>query len=204
VRARAGLALVLVLALPLAGCCVRYRAVDLDTRAKLERRRRFAVLATSLAPDGPWAWAEPASVAAVHSDVYRPRPLDAALDDLPPRPVAPLRDAPEPLQRALLAAREALRARGYEAATEAEGADADLVCLVSLTRGDDGRVRKVAVQVGGPLDDRFKPDLAALDATLDDDASCDEDAADLVRHLVEALPEREDEPPPAPGDEAAR
>lgn len=172
------------LCLLLAGCsCVTYRVLELDSRAKVEERQRFAVLATRLVEgDG---FAEPVAAGEALAEHYRPQAGAG------PWSVRPLADAPPELHDALAAARAVLQEKGYAPATAAEGAGApDLVILVSVTRaGRDGALRRVSVDVGGPLDERFERSLASLDATLPEDGDCQATVVDLVRELVGALPE---------------
>lgn len=184
-----GLAL-LVACAALSGCsCARYRLLAADSRAKVEERQRFALLATRLEEsDG---FADPPSVGEVLAEHYRTRPDDAA-----PWSVRRVEEAPAPLREALAAARAALLEKGYAPATAARGAGApDLVVLISLSQAaEGGPLQRVAVEIGGPIDDRFERALVSLDATLPEDGSCDATAAELVRELVGALPERAREP----------
>lgn len=170
----------------LAGCsCVRYRLLEADSRAKLEERQRFAVVATRLVEgDG---FADPVAAGQALAEHYRP----VRGDD--PWPVRSIGDAPPDLRDALLAARAVLLEKGYAPAGPVD-AEADLVVLVSLSRGDDGALQRVSVTVGGPLDDRFERSLASLDATLEGDGECDATVVDLVTELVGALPERAQAP----------
>ncbi|MCO5170471.1 MAG: hypothetical protein M9894_29395 [Planctomycetes bacterium] len=176
-------ALALAPLLLLAGCgCVRYRALQVDTRARLEERRTATVLATRLVEGDAFADA-PAAVLPL-AEHYRPGEGEWT--------VGRVEDAPEPLQAALRAARVALLERGYELARG--DAAPDLVVLVSVTHDRRGDLRRVAVDVGGALDDRFERALVSLDAVLDE--GCEREVDDLVRALLGALPERAD--PEAP------
>lgn len=177
-------ALLLVSCALLAGCsCARYRLLELDSRAKIEERRRFAVLATRLVEgDG---FADPVAAGQRLAEHYRPQP------GADPWPVHPIADAPPDLREALVVARAVLLEKGYEPARPDDVAAPDLVVLVSVSRAErDGALRRVSVTLGGPLDDRFDRALASLDATLPDDGGCDVAVADVVRDLVGALPER--------------
>lgn len=180
-------ALVLSMITLLSGCsCVTYRVVDLDVRAKFEDRRRFIVLATRLA-EGDAFSDLPAAALALEAR-YR----QSALPGQAPWIVQRIADAPEPLRASLLAARDELLDAGYEAATTAEGPGApDLVVLVSVTTSSAGELTRVAVDVGGPIDDEFERVLVSIDANLDE--GCDAPADELVREMTGALP--------GPGDE---
>jgi len=180
-------ALLLSILLTLSGCsCWTYRVVDLDVRAKFDERRRFVVLATRLA-EGDAFSDLPAAALALESR-YRQR----ALPGQAPWGVQRIADAPEPLRACLLAAREELLDAGYEAATAAEGPGApDLIVLVGLTTTTTGELTRVAVDVGGPVDDEFERVLVSIDAKIDE--GCEVVAEDLVRKMVGALP--------GPGDE---
>lgn len=199
-------ALVVSLLALLSGCsCVSYRVIDVDARAKLEDRRRFVVLATTL--EGRAYTDLPAAVLPLEAH-YRPGPRTPGE---PPWWVLPLEEsAGTSVGPALRAAREELLALGYVPATSADGPGApDLVVLVSVTRvpttpatgpaltrsnvpGTVPRmITRVAVEVGGPLDGEFERALVSIDATPDE--GCEVLAEDLVREMVGALP--------GPGDE---
>lgn len=169
----------LLLAL-LAGCSgVEYRALEVDARAKLEGRRRFVVLATRLVENDAFSDAP---------DLVRPLAGDYAPVGSAAWPVAPLDAAPAPLEGMLGAARALLLEKGYAPATSTE--PPDLVLLVGHCTLQDGALHRVSVDVGGPLDGRFRRDLVSLDAKVDPGA--DADPVELVRDLVGALPEREE------------
>lgn len=157
--------------------------LDWEPRARLEQGRTCAVLATAL--EGPaWAWAEPASVASALTGHYRP-----PIPGLGAR-VAPPAAAPPDLAAALAQARDVLHVKGYRMAPEGATA-ADLVVLVSVSTGPDGRLVRAAVHVGGTLDEQFRPDLFSLAAVVppdEDPPPTDE----LVGALLDFLPDHED------------
>jgi hypothetical protein len=186
----------------LSGCsCVSYRVIDVDARAKLEDRRRFVVLATTL--EGRAYTDLPAAVLPLEAH-YRPGPRTPGE---PPWWVLPLEEAVgTSVGPALRAAREELLALGYVPATSADGPGApDLVVLVSVTRvpatpatgpaliprAVPRAITRVAIEVGGPLDGEFERALVSIDATPDE--GCEVVAEELVREMVGALP--------GPGDE---
>lgn len=162
-------------------------ALAWEPRAKLEQRASFALLATALR--GPaWAFAEPASVASALAGHYRP-----PLPGLGGR-IAPPSAAPGELAPALRQARLELEARGYRLAPEG-AREADLVLLVSLSATPDGRLQRAAVHLGGPLDDRFRPDLVGLAAVVPQGPdACPVRAEELIAALLELVPEREAPP----------
>lgn len=168
----------------LAGCAgPQLMLLAWEPRAKPEQGTTCAVMATAL--QGPaWAWADPASVASNLTSHYRP-----PIPGLGER-VAPAAAAPGELAQALAGARDVLHVKGYRLAPEGAPA-ADLVVLVSLSHGPDGRLVRAAVHVGGLLDERFRPDLFSLAAVVPPEAD-PVDPAELVAALLDLLPEREE------------
>lgn len=167
----------------LAGCsCVEYRALDVDSRAKLEERERFVVLTTRLVEvDG---FSDAPGIARAFAADYAP--VVSAQWTL-----RPAEEAPEPLRGMVAAAHSALVEKGYVPATAAEGPGApDLVVVVSHCWLQSGALHRVSVAVGGLLDGKFRRDLVSLDAKLPEDGGCEADPVDLVRDLLGALPER--------------
>ncbi len=178
---RSALFLALLALLP--GCCeLTWQGLANDPRAKLERRARFAVLATTQSdPDG-WAWCDPPGVVAPLTSEYR---SVAAVGS----EVLPTARAPVVVAEALAAAREELVALGY-APAGAPG-EPDLVLLVTITTHPDGSPARVSIHAGGPVDGAFRRDLVGLSAVLPSKNACPVVLSDLVRDLVRSLPERE-------------
>jgi hypothetical protein len=176
------------LLLALTGCCeLTWQGLANDPRARLERRARFAVLATTQGDPEGWGWCDPPEVA---------RPLEAEYRSVAAvgSEVLPASRAPVVVAEALAAARDELAELGYVAAV-ASG-QADLVLLVTLTTHPDGSPARVSIHAGGPVDGQFRRDLVGLSAVLPPASSgeaCQVTASDLVRDLVRALPRREDE-----------
>ncbi len=174
-----------LLLLLLPGCCeLTWQGLANDPRAKLERRARFVVLATTQRdPDG-WAWCDPPELVAPLTSEYR---SVAAVGT----EVLPVAKAPVVVAEALAAAREELAALGYAPATTP--LEADLVLLVTITTHPDGSPARVSIHAGGPVDGVFRRDLLGLSAVLPRTNACPVTASDLVRDLVRGLPAREDE-----------
>lgn len=175
----------LLLVLLATGCCeLTWQGLASHPRAKLERRARFVVFATTQSdPDG-WAWCDPPELVAPLTSEYR---SVAAVGS----EVLPTAKAPVVVAEALAAAREELSGLGYAPAT-APG-EADLVLLVTLTTHPDGSPARVAIHVGGPVDGAFRRDLLGLSAVLPRTDACPARTSDLVRDLVRGIPAREDE-----------
>lgn len=167
------------------GCCeLTWQALANDPRARLERRARFVVLATTQRDPAGWAWCDPPELA---------RPLEAEYRSVAAvgSEVLPVARAPVAVAEALAAAREELAGLGYVAATSS--GQADLVLLVTLTTHPDGSPARVAIHAGGPVDGQFRRDLVGLSAVLPRTGACQVTTSDLVRDLVRALPAREAE-----------
>lgn len=178
----------LALLLALTGCCeLTWQGLANDPRAKLERRSRFVVFATTHGdPDG-WAWSDA-------PDVVRPLEVEYRSVAAVGSEVLPAARAPVVVAEALAAARDELAGLGYVAAVDS--GQADLVLLVTLTTHPDGSPARVSIHAGGPVDGQFRRDLVGLSAVLPPASggdACRVTPTDLVRDLVRALPPREDE-----------
>lgn len=183
---RPAAALPTLLTLLLAGCCAgpSYSLLAWEDRLELQARERYAVVATVLDDEHHWAFGEPAAVISAHSADYRP-----------PAPGGPAvgapRDAPPRVARALQAAELALRARGYRPSGPEE--PADFVVQVGVTEVA-GALQRVALHVGGTVDGAFAPRRTTLEARVPDDDPCEVEVEELVRTLLDALPERGADP----------
>lgn len=180
-----------LLLLSLAGCCTgpQFMGLAYDPRVEIERRQTYALVSTVLEDPKVWAYGEPTERIKAREAAYRPK-----LTRTPGRDsVGPISAAPADLALAFAAAHTALQEMGYRPV--AAGAQEDFILALSLSWYDDGRLARVAVQIGAELDGRFEPQGISIAAVVSEKEPCPVTVAELVDELVTFLPFRGEEEP---------
>ena len=181
----------LVFLIALSGCCSgpEFMALAYDANVAVETRTTYALVSTVLEDPKVWAYGQPPERVAARETAYRPK-----LTRTPGRnAVGPISATTGDLAAAFAAADAALKELGY--VPVAEGATEDFVLALSLSWFDDGRLARVAVQVGAEVDGRFDPHGISVAGVLAQDDACEDTAAELTSRLVSFLPAQGEEEP---------